>query len=62
MLIGGLKGYEMLLSLSKDIGNPKLKPLLMAVNWNERNKRMANFRSRDNWYKRKQEVDPPADT
>ena len=49
VVIGGLKGYERLLSLSKDIGNPKWKPLHMAGNWNGRNRRMAKLRSRDNW-------------
>ena len=57
--IGGLKGYERLLSLSKDKENIRWKPLHMAGNWNGRNRRMAKLRARDNWYKGKQEVDPP---
>ena len=62
VIIGGLTGYERLHSLSNDIGNPKWKPLHMAGNWNGRNRRIAKLRSRDNWYKGKQEVDHPTDT
>ena len=56
MVIGGFKGYERLLSLSKDPTNHRWKLLHMARSWNTR---MAKLRSRDNWYKGKQEVDPP---
>ena len=59
VVVGGLKGYERLLSLSKDKDNIKWKPLHMAGNWNGRNRRMAKLRSRDNWYKGKTEVAPP---
>ena len=59
VIIGGLKGYERLLSLSKDMTNPRWKPLHMAGSWNARNRRMAKLRSRDNWYKGKTEIDPP---
>ena len=34
MIIGDLKGYEQLLSLSKS--NPKWKPLHMAGTWNQK--------------------------
>ena len=44
IIIGGLKGYERLLSLSKDIKNPKWKPLHMAAGWNARNRRIAKQR------------------
>ena len=59
VVVGGLKGYERLLSLSKDMDNIQWKPLHMAGNWNGRNRRMAKLRSRDNWYKGKTEVAPP---
>ena len=49
IVVGGLKGYERLLSLSKDKENVKWKPLHMAGSWNGRNRRMAKLRSRDNW-------------
>ena len=60
-MIGGLKGYERLLSLSKDKENIKWKPLHMAGNWNGRNRRMAKLRAKNNWFKGKQEIDPPAE-
>ena len=59
IVIGGLKGYERLLSLSRDKSNPKWRPLHMAGSWNSRNRRMAKLRSKENWYKGRQEVDPP---
>ena len=59
VIIGGLKEYERLLSLSKDRNNPKWKPLHMAGSWNSRNRRMAKLRARDNWFKGSQEVEPP---
>ena len=34
VIIGGLKGYERLLSLSKDVNNPRWKPLHMSAGWN----------------------------
>ena len=58
-IVGGLKGYERLLSLSKDLNNPKWKPLHMAASWNSRNRRIAKQRSKTNWYKGKEEVEPP---
>ena len=59
ILIGGLKGYERLLSLSLDTKNPKWKPLHMSATWNVRNRRIAKQRSKTSWYKGKQEVEPP---
>ena len=44
ILIGGLKGYERLLSLSMDKKNPKWKALHMAAGWNARNRRIAKQR------------------
>ena len=65
-IIGGLKGYERLLSLSKDIGNPRWKPLHLAASWNAKSRRNAKKLSKTNWYKGKSEVDlsaaaPPVD-
>ena len=51
IIIGGLKGYERLLSLSKDTRNPRWKPLHMAGKSNSKNRRLAKLRSK--------EVDPP---
>ena len=59
IIIGGLKGYERLLSLSKDTTNPKWKPLHMAAGWNARNRRRAKEMSKTDWYKGKTEVEPP---
>ena len=59
VIVGGLKGYERLLSLSQDKNNPRWKPLHMAGSWNSRNRRMAKLRSRDNWFKGKTEIAPP---
>ena len=41
VIIGGLKGYEHLLSLSKDRSNPRWKQLHMAGSWNQKNRIMA---------------------
>ena len=60
VITGGLKGYERLLSLSRDTGNPRWKPLHMAGKFNSRNRRMAKLKSKCNWYKGRQEVGPPA--
>ena len=46
IIIGGLKGYERLLSLSRDIENPKWKPLHLSAGWNSRNRRIAKLRSK----------------
>jgi hypothetical protein len=62
IIVGGLKGYERLLSLSKDKGNPRWKPLHMAAGWNAKNRRIAKQRAKTSWYKGKSEVDPPANT
>ena len=40
-IIGGLKGYERLLSLSRDLSNPRWKPFHMAAGWNAKNRRVA---------------------
>jgi hypothetical protein len=37
-LIGAMKGYERLLSLSRDVDKPKWKPLHVAAGWNSRNR------------------------
>ena len=58
-IVGGLKGYERLLSLSKDHQNPRWKPLHLAAKWNSRNRRIAKQLSKTNWFKEKTEVDPP---
>merc|ERR1711940_489215 len=60
-VIEGLKGYERLLSLSKDKGNPRWKPLHLSAGWNKRNRRIAKQMSKTNWYKDKPEVEPPTD-
>ena len=61
VIIGGLKGYERLLSLSRDPENPRWKPLHVSGKWNSRNRRMAKLRARDNWFKGRQEVELPED-
>ena len=47
-IIGGLKGYKRLRSLSGDVENPKWKPLHMAASWNSRNRRIAKQRAKPN--------------
>ena len=59
VVVGGLNGYERLLSLSRDTGNPRWKPLHMAGKFNSRNRRMAKLRAKSSWFKGKQDVDPP---
>ena len=58
-LIGGLKGFERLLSLSRDTKNPRWKPLHMPSRWNAKNRRVAKLRSKNNLYNGKTEVEPP---
>ena len=58
--LSGLKGYERLLSLSRDRSNPKWKPLHMSASWNGKNRRIAKQLSKTNWYKGKTLVEPPA--
>ena len=58
-IVGGLKVYERLLSLSKDVHNPKWKPLHMPASWNARNGRMVKMSANTTWYKGKRDVDPP---
>ena len=53
IIIGGLKGYERLLFLSKDKRNPRWKPLHMAAGWNARNIRIAKQKAKTSWYKGK---------
>ena len=53
VIVAGLKGYERLLSLSKDKKNPKWKPLHMAGSWNARGRRMAKLKAKTNWFKGK---------
>ena len=55
IIIGGLKGYERLLSLSKDVDSPSWKPLHMSGKWNARNRRIAKQRSKTSWYKDRNE-------
>ena len=58
-IIGGLKGYERLLSLSKDKTNPKWRPLHMSASWNSKNRRIAKQLNKTSWYKGKVPVEPP---
>ena len=51
-----------MLSLSKDVKNPKWKPLHMPASWNARNRRVAKMSAKTTWYKGKREVEPPATT
>jgi hypothetical protein len=41
-IIAGLKGYERLLSLSKDLNNPRWKPLHSSAGWNSKNRRLPS--------------------
>ena len=59
-IVGGLKGYERLLSLSKDVKNPRWKPLHMPASWNARNRRVAKMSAKTSWYKGKKEVELPS--
>ena len=52
-----MKGYERLLSLSKDIGNPRWKPLHLAASWNAKNRRNFKKLAKTNWYKGKSEIE-----
>ena len=60
-IIGGLNGYERLLSLSKDLNNPRWKPLHLSAGWNFKNRRVAKLRTKNNWYRGRTEVEHPTD-
>ena len=60
-IVGGLKGYERLLSLSKDLNNPRWKPLHLSAGWNSKNRRVAKLRTKNNWYRGRTEVEHPTD-
>ena len=51
IIIGGLKGYERLLSLSKDKTNLKWKPLHVAGCFNSKNRRMSKMMAKKTWFK-----------
>ena len=61
-ITGGLKGYERLLSLSKDTNNPKWKPLHLSASWNSRNRLTAKLLAKTNWFKGRSEVDLPTNS
>ena len=45
--------------MSRDVENPKWKPMHMAASWNRRNRRIAKQRAKTNWYKGVTEVEIP---
>jgi hypothetical protein len=55
VIVGGLKGYERLLSLSLDKTSPRWKPLHVPGSWNASNRRMAKQKSRSSWFKGKKQ-------
>ena len=57
-----MKGYERLLSLSKDVDNARWKPLHISGNWNAKNRRMAKLKTKNSWFKGRQEVELPGET
>ena len=59
VIIGGLKGYERLLSLSRDKENPRWKPLHVSGKFNSKNRRMAKLKTKNNWFKGKADVEMP---
>jgi hypothetical protein len=44
---------------SRDVNNPRWKPLHVAAGWNSRKRRVAKQRSKTSWYKGKADVEPP---
>ena len=62
MIVGGLKGYERLLSLSKDVENPRWKPLHVSGKWNAKNRRMAKLKTKNSWFEGSHEVELPGET
>ena len=51
-MVGGLKGYERKLKLSKDFTNPKWQPLHPPASFNIQARRKKKILEKNNWFKK----------
>ena len=51
ILVGGLTGYERKLALSRDIQNPKWKPLHQPTRFNAQARRETMLLGKSNWFR-----------
>ena len=52
VMVGGLKGYERKLKLSKDVTNPKWQPLHPPASFNIQARRKKKILEKNNWFKK----------
>ena len=52
IIIGGLKGYERKLKLSRDVTNPKWQPLHPPASYNIQGRRRKKILEKSNWFKK----------
>ena len=52
IMVGGLKGYERKLKLSKDVTNPKWQPLHPPASFNIQARRKKKILEKNNWFKK----------
>ena len=62
ILVGGLTSYARKLALSRDIQNPKSKPLHQPTRFNAQARRETKLLGKSNWFKRGREEDQTPDT
>ena len=55
VIIGVLKGYERMLSLSLEKDHPNWKPLHMPASYKSKERRMAKQVAKTNWFKSRKE-------
>ena len=51
VIVGGLKGYERMLSLSKNKGTPNWKPLHLPTSYKSKRRKIAKMMAKTNWFK-----------
>ena len=55
IIVGGLKGYERMLSGSLDKGSPSWKPLHLPTAYKAKERRVAKMMAKTNWFKSREE-------
>ena len=55
IIVGGLKGYERMLSGSLDKGSPSWKPLHLPTAYKAKERRVAKMMAKINWFKSREE-------
>ena len=55
VIVGGLKGYERMLSLSKNKETPNWKPLHLPTSYKSKERRISKMMAKTNWFKSREE-------